>query len=62
MQPQATISVPLKKGPDLFLVWICCFLIKGNRLPPPRGRTELPRQTRWQELFNAPSCQAVMFN
>lgn len=65
MQPRATISVPFKKKkkePDLFLVWICCFLIKGNRLPPPCGRTELPGQTGWQELFNAPSRQAVMFN
>ena len=62
MQPQATIRVPSKKEPDLFLVRICCFLIKGNRLPPPHGHAELPGQTRWQELLNALSCQAVMFN
>lgn len=52
----------LKKKNNLFLVWIYCFLIKGNRLPPPHGCAELPRQMGLQELFNAPSCQAVMFN
>lgn len=55
---QASVSLE-KKSLIHFRLGICCFLITGKRRPPPRRWAALPRR---QELSNAPSCQAVVFN
>lgn len=55
---QASVSLE-KKSLIHFRLGICCFLITGKRRPPPRCWAALPRR---QELSNAPSCQAVVFN